>query len=109
MLFAAHAPSLAHAMSSARGDAWTEICSVNGSKFVKTASDQADPATKQALHVEHCPFCATHADATAPFPSASFSIPAPDTPGGYPPLYYQSPRPLSIWTSAQSRAPPSQS
>jgi hypothetical protein len=111
MLFAALAPSIAHAMSAARGEVWAEICSTAGTKFVKASADQppADYAVKQqTLHLEHCPFCATHADSFALLPGPSFSIALLDTPDTHPLLFYRSPRPLAIWTTAQSRAPPSQ-
>ena len=109
MLFAALAPSLAHAMSASRGEAWAEICSVSGPKFVKTSSDDgsaADPVKQQTLHLEHCPFCATHTDTAALLPVPSLAIAPLETPASHPFLFFRSPRPLSIWTTAQSRAPP---
>jgi hypothetical protein len=109
MLFAAMAPSIAQAMSAARGNAWTEVCTVAGTKLVKLDAQPADPATEQSLHLKHCPFCATHADVAAPFPASSIAIPALDAPNAYPALFYQSHRPLAIWRTAQSRAPPSRS
>lgn len=104
MLFGALAPSVSQAMSASRGEVWTEVCSVGGSKLIKIKGDPAEP---QALHLEHCPFCATHADAFALPPGPSWSIPLPDAAPSHPPLFYRSPRPLTIWTTAQSRAPPS--
>lgn len=111
MLFAALAPSIAQARSASRGEVWAEICSVAGSKFIKTSADQdaaADPVKQQTLHLEHCPFCATHAGSFALPPGPSLTIPLLDTPQSYPFLFFQAPRPLSIWTTAQSRAPPAQ-
>jgi hypothetical protein len=111
MLFAALAPSIAQAMSAARGETWAEICSVTGPKFVKTSAGQdaaADPVKQQTLHIKHCPFCATHAGSFALPPQPGFSIPLLDTPESHPLLFFRSPRPLSIWTTAQSRAPPAQ-
>lgn len=104
MLFGALAPSIAQAMSASRGEVWTEICSVGGTRLIKIKSD---PVKQQTLHLEHCPFCATHAGSFALPPGPSLSIPVLDTPASHPPLFYRSPRPLSIWTTAQSRAPPS--
>lgn len=111
MLFAALAPSVAHAMSASRGEVWAEVCSVAGPKFVKTSAGldaAADTVKQQTLHLEHCPFCATHAGSFALPPGPSFSMPLLDTPQSHPFLFYRSPRPLSIWTAAQSRAPPAQ-
>lgn len=109
MLFAALAPSFAHAMSAARGESWAEVCSVNGPKFVNTSVDQdpaADPVKQQTAHLEHCPFCSTHAGTAALLPVPSMSTPPLATSASHPFLFFQSPRPLSIWTTAQSRAPP---
>ena len=109
MLFAALAPSVSHALSMAQGDIWSEICSVGGSKFVKLSVDQdasAAPATEDAIHVEHCPFCATHTEPLVLPPNAGFILPLIDTQDTHPFLFFQAPRPLAIWTAAQSRAPP---
>lgn len=103
MLFGALAPSIAHAMASANGDAWTEVCSTAGTKLVKVG---AAPAKQPTLHVEHCPFCATHATPFALLPGAPVSIAVLDLPETRPFLFLRSPRPLSVWTTAQSRAPP---
>jgi hypothetical protein len=109
MLFAALAPSVSHILSMSRGETWSEICSVGGTKFVKVSVDQggiADPATPDSIHFEHCPFCATHAGSFALPPSAGFAIPLIETQETHPFLFFQSPHPLAIWTVAQSRAPP---
>ncbi len=104
MLFGALAPSLAQTMSASRGEVWAEICSVAGTKFIKI---KGDPVQQQTLHMEHCPFCATHAGSFALPPGPGLRIAVLDAPESHPPLFYRSPRPLSIWTSAQSRGPPS--
>lgn len=112
MLFAALAPSISQAMSAVPAGAWTEICSVSGTKFVKVTSDQGEVSHhgKSDLgHVEHCPLCATHAGSFALPPTAGFSIPLINTQETHPFLFLQSPHPLAIWTVAQSRAPPSRS
>jgi hypothetical protein len=114
ILLASLAPSISHALAAATapGAYWTEICSAAGLKSIKVesgkTSDSSSPA-KHGLHFENCPFCQTHADslvlppASALVPlvvSASFPLPS---------LFYQSPRPLFVWASAQSRAPPARS
>ena len=110
MLFAALAPSISHAMSAARGDAWTEICSADGVKMVKAMDGQGDPAAgdvdKSSGHLEHCPFCATHPSSVTLLPGSAWSIPIVVGHDRYPPLFFQSPSPLAAWTPAQSRAPP---
>ena len=109
MLFAALAPSMSHAMTSVQGDTWAEICTAGGAKMVKVGAGQditSGLQTPDALHLEHCPFCATHAGATAPPPSAGFVLPLVVTQAAFPSLYFHAPRPLPVWTAAQSRAPP---
>ncbi|WP_426104632.1 DUF2946 domain-containing protein [Massilia sp. TSP1-1-2] len=103
MLFAALAPSAAQAMAASRGDTWTEICSAAGVKMVK--ADGAD-AQQVSVHLEHCPFCATHAPAIALLPGTASSMPLLKGRDTHPSLFFQSPSPLAIWTLAQSRAPP---
>ncbi len=110
MLFAALAPSIAHAMSASRGEAWAEVCSVAGTKLVKTNftvdAAAADPVKRQTLHLEHCPFCSLAPGAFALLPTGTaIVIPALVTPDSHPFPFFRSPRPLSIWTTAQSRAP----
>ncbi|MGZ8292613.1 MAG: DUF2946 domain-containing protein [Telluria sp.] len=109
MLVAALAPSVSHAFSVSPGGTWSEICSVGGTKFVKVSLDQggiADPATQDSIHLEHCPFCATHAGSFVLPPNAGFILPLIETQDTHPFLFFQAPHPLAIWTVAQSRAPP---
>jgi hypothetical protein len=107
ILFAALAPSVSHALASARGELMVEICSPAGSRFVDVNAAQTD-APAAAAHFEHCPFCSTQGDMPAALPSTGFSIPLADSMPRLPRLFFQSPRPLSIWSPAQSRAPPVQ-
>lgn len=102
ILFGALAPSISQAVAVSQGGAWAEICSASGSKLIKI--DGADIG----LHVEHCPFCATHAGSFGLPPSAGFVLPLLDTRDTYPSLFYHAPRKLPVWTAAQSRAPPAQ-
>lgn len=110
ILFAALAPTIAHAVLTSPGQSWAEVCSVSGARMVQVSGDQggvADPLSKQSLHVEHCPFCATHAGTLALLGGVgSLSFAPLETPQRQPSLFLQAPRPLPIWTSAQSRAPP---
>lgn len=109
ILFAALAPSISHALSAARGETWAEICSTGGAKLVKVSVGQdgtSIPATGKSFHFEHCPFCITHGGSFALLPGAGIALPLPEAQNFRPFLFYQSPRPLPIWTAAQSRAPP---
>lgn len=107
ILLAALAPSISHALAAADGKSsfWMEICSVNGMKLVKADGVPSHAPAKHATNGEHCPFCAPGHVAALP-PSASFVLPALDGRATRPTLFYHAPRPLFVWTSAQSRAPP---
>ena len=111
MLLSVLAPSISHALAAGKQDGagWTEICSTMGVKSIKVANTAADdsqsPANGQSTS-EHCPSCFTHTEALSLAPVISFVLPLnPDAPA-FPPLFYQSPRPLFLWTKAPSRAPP---
>ena len=104
MLFAALAPSMSHAMSARGSDAWTEICSAAGIKLVQATDGQGD--TTDAAPMEHCDFCSTHPTHVALLPGNASSMPVLLGRDSYPPLFFQSSRPLAAWLHAQSRAPP---
>ena len=112
ILLAALAPSISQAVANAKqqsGSGWAEIWSVAGIRFVQVdgaASDDGKSAGK-AMQMEHCAFCSTHAGSVG-LPPASPVLPLPVAMGTaiFPALYYQSPAPLFIWNTAQSRAPP---
>ena len=111
LLLSVLAPSISHALAAGHqvGEAWVEICSTMGIKSVKVANTAAAdlplPANGQSTS-EHCPSCFTHTEVLLLSPAISFVLPLnPDAPV-FPPLFYQSPHPLFLWTKAPSRAPP---
>jgi hypothetical protein len=109
ILFAALAPSISHAMAASLGDTWAEICGVGGSKFVKVAEvDAGAPASESPTmaHVEHCPFCATHAGSFALLPGGGAVMPLREPESPHPFLFFHAPSPLAVWVAAPSRAPP---
>jgi hypothetical protein len=112
ILMSALAPSVSHALALARGVdiAWMEVCSVAGVKLVKADAgvDKAGaPASHETLaQAGHCPYCSTHAASFALPPKASPAFQLTGDAGLRPMLFYQSPRPLPVWTDAHSRAPP---
>lgn len=109
ILFAALAPSVSHAMSTSSNGIWAEICSIAGTKYVKVDSDQgskADLSSASAIHLKHCPFCATHAGSFALPPDAAQMPPLLSLQDTRPLLFFQAPYPLPAWTTAPSRAPP---
>ncbi|WP_402720297.1 DUF2946 domain-containing protein [Janthinobacterium rivuli] len=115
ILLAALAPSISQAVANAKqesGSGWAEICSVAGIRFVQLVqADDDGPADGKsggkAMQMEHCAFCSTHAGSVG-LPPTSPVLPLPVASGTaiFPALYYQSPSPLFIWSTAQSRAPP---
>ena len=107
MLFGVLAPSMSMSMSMSilEQNLAMEVCSVGGMKMGDGAA--AASSTKQAAkHIQHCPLCVTHAGSFALPPTAGFAIPIVAVTYTHPPLFFHSPRPLAIWTVAQSRAPP---
>ena len=108
ILLAALAPSVSHALATRDGKAlsWMEICSSTGIKLVKTDKTSSPSQQHQAGCLEHCPFCSSHGNAVD-LP-ASYDLALPDVSAGSlrPTLFHHSPRPLFVWASAQSRAPP---
>ena len=111
ILLAALAPSISQAVANAKqesGSGWAEICSVAGIRFVQVdagAPDDGKSAGK-AMPMEHCAFCSTHAGSVGLPPSPIMPLPVASGTAIFPALYYQSPAPLFIWSTAQSRAPP---
>jgi hypothetical protein len=111
ILLAALAPSISQAVANAKqesGSGWAEICSVAGIRFVQVDAGAVDEKSAgKAMQMEHCAFCSTHAGSVG-LPPASPVLPLLVASGTaiFPALYYQSPAPLFIWSTAQSRAPP---
>ncbi|QKY11503.1 DUF2946 domain-containing protein [Janthinobacterium lividum] len=112
ILLAALAPSISQAVANAKqesGSGWAEICSVAGIRFVQVDNDGAadEKSGGKAMQMEHCAFCSTHAGSVG-LPPASPVLPLLVASGTaiFPALYYESPSPLFIWSTAQSRAPP---
>lgn len=92
-------PALGQAMSTLLRDPLAfEICSATP---VKRAPDMPQHAMK------HCVFCATHATPAAPPPSMPAPLALLAGHDAYPSPHYLSPAPLSTWSSAKPRGPPS--
>ncbi len=106
ILFAALVPSVSRAMIPADGGNWAEVCTMQGAKFVKVGDDGGQPSGDGAQHLEHCPFCFTQHDAAGLPPTPAPMLHPAAGSMIYPPLFYQAPRRLFIWSAAQSRAPP---
>ena len=109
ILLNALAPSISHALSAASGSSnMTEVCTVTGTKLVSNDQASVEKSSTDSVlhHLEHCPFCMTHAGTFAlpgPLP-LSFAVSGGH--GLFPALFYHSPAPLFSWSGANPRAPP---
>jgi len=101
------APALSQAVSLVKGGQGfaMEICSVDGSKM--QISVQGDEQADQAQFMEPCPYCVTYSGITPAF-HTNLSFQAPQTFAMLPQLFYQSPKPLAVWVTPPSAAPPAQ-
>ena len=100
------APAVSQAVSLAKhGQGFAmEICSADGNKMqIQVQTDDQEIAT----HDQPCPYCLTHSDIT-PVLSTSLIFDAPQTLALFPQLFYQSPKPLTVWVTPPSAAPPAQ-
>ena len=106
ILLASLAPALSHALASATGTNWVEICTTQGSKWIQAGDDGTEGSPASAHTLEHCPYCSLHAP--------TLGLP-PAPPVGQLPLrlshevplaFLFAPRTLHAWLSAQPRAPP---
>ena len=116
MAFAALAPSVSHAlmMQKAKDGSWLEVCTAQGSKWIKVddqfslgsnPSANLDTSKTADVHVSHGQCCVADLPvATLPTLPAEFvQIKLGST---EPSLFYRAPRPLFIWAAIQARAPP---
>ncbi|MBU3637397.1 DUF2946 domain-containing protein [Polynucleobacter sp. es-MAR-4] len=100
------APAVSQAVSLAKhGQGFAmEICSADGTKsqINVQGEDQAD-----LVEVQPCPYCIAHAAITPAF-NTNLTFQAPQTLALLPQLFYQSPKPLAVWVTPPSAAPPTQ-
>jgi Protein of unknown function (DUF2946) len=100
------APAVSQAVSFAQhGQGFAmEICSVDGSKMQIDVQGDDQDLTNQ---MQPCPYCVTHSLITPSF-NTNLSFEAPQTFTFLPALFYQSPKPLTVWVTPPSAAPPTQ-
>jgi hypothetical protein len=113
ILFNALVPMASHAMQARAPAAMVmeiEVCTAMGMETMSVTlpaagRDEFD-AGKLQKHMNHCGDCVVHAPVLGLPPPlmAAFALRAGSD--AWPPLYYQSPRPLFSWSLAQPRAPP---
>lgn len=101
------APAVSQAVSLAKhGQGFAmEICSAEGMKMqiqVQT-DDRVD-----LVGTQPCPYCLTQSVITPAF-NTNLTFQAPQTFSLLPQLFYQSPKPLAVWLTPPSAAPPATS
>lgn len=113
ILFNALVPLVSHAMQSAAPAPMVmemEVCTALGMETMSVAlpSSASDASDAGKLHksMNHCGYCVVHASAHGLPPPMTAVFAAAASRDAWPPLYYQSPRPLFSWALAQPRAPP---
>ena len=100
------APAVSQAVSLAKhGQGFAmEICSTSGSKMeIKVQIDDQEIADQ----AQPCPYCVAQNTITPAF-NTNLTFQAPQTLALLPALFYQSPKPLAVWVTPPSAAPPTQ-
>ena len=100
------APAVSQAVSLAKhGQGFAmEICSVDGSKIQINVQGEDQEVAEQA---QPCPYCVAQNSITPAF-NTNLTFAAPNSFALLPRLFYQSPKPLAVWVTPPSAAPPTQ-
>jgi hypothetical protein len=98
------APAMSQAVSLAKhGEGFAmEICSADGNQM--QISVQADEK-EVAEQAQPCPYCVAQNSITPAF-NTNLTFAAPNSFALLPRLFYQSPKPLAVWVTPPSAAPP---
>ena len=100
------APAVSQAVSLAKhGQGFSmEICSTSGAKMqIDVQTDDQEVADQ----VQPCPYCVAQNSITPAF-NTNLTFQAPQTLALLPALFYQAPKPLAVWVTPPSAAPPAQ-
>jgi len=107
VLFSAIAPAVSRVMASDNPDAWVEVCTAAGIRFIALSEIAGDSDSESAPQMgdSYCPYCLSQVVSASP--------PAPLTVPAASPLtnavsvaFLDSPRSSFVWLGARSRAPP---
>ena len=100
------APAVSQAVSLAQhGQGFAmEICSADGNKMQITVQGEDQEVAEQA---QPCPYCVAQNSITPAF-NTNLTFAAPNSFALLPRLFYQSPKPLAVWVTPPSAAPPIQ-
>ncbi|QWE11834.1 DUF2946 family protein [Polynucleobacter sp. AP-Titi-500A-B4] len=98
------APAVSQAVSLAKhGQGFAmEICSADGTKAEIKVQTEDQEVADQA---QPCPYCVAQNTITPAF-NTNLTFQAPQTLALLPALFYQSPKPLAVWVTPPSAAPP---
>ena len=100
------APAILQAASLAKhGEGFTmEICSADGNQLqISVQMDDQEVANQ----TQACPDCVAQSTITPAF-NTNLTFAAPNSFALLPRLFYQSPKPLTVWVTPPSAAPPTQ-
>jgi hypothetical protein len=100
------APAVSQAVSLAKhGQGFAmEICSADGNKMqIQVQGEDQEVAE----HAQPCPYCVAQNSITPAF-NTNLTFAAPNSFALLPKLFYQSPKPLTVWVTPPSAAPPVQ-
>jgi len=100
------APAVSQAVSLAQhGQGFAmEICSAEGAKAeINVQADNQELADQ----AQPCPYCLAQNSITPAF-NTNLTFAAPNSFALLPRLFYQSPKPLAVWVTPPSAAPPTQ-
>jgi len=99
-------PAMSQAVSLAKhGEGFTmEICSADGNKMqISVQTDDQEVANQ----MQTCPDCVAQSSIIPAF-NTNLTFEAPNSFALLPKLFYQSPKPLAVWVTPPSAAPPTQ-
>ena len=107
ILMSALAPVISQAISLAQhGQGFAmEICAADGSKMRITA--QPDEQSNQIESAQPCPYCFAQS-AIVPVLNLNLKFQSPQSFTMLPQLFYKSAKPLAVWLTPPSAAPPTQ-
>ena len=100
------APAMSQAVSLAKhGQGFTmEICSADGNQMQISVQMDDQEAANQ---MQTCPDCVAQSSVIPAF-NTNLTFEAPNSFALLPKLFYQSPKPLTVWVTPPSAAPPAQ-
>lgn len=108
-LFGALAPTVSHALVSARGDTspWLEICSSTGTRSLVPSTPANSPADDESSSLrEACAFCLLNAERAAPPPTDQVRQLAANRQCGAPAFWQTDVVTSPLGLAAQPRGPP---